>query len=84
MSGFDTPEGLSPFVCFTTLNWIRLMLRPASRLGPKRAFVTGLQLLLPVRLQGELAITLADTFQSAGNITHVATQRFVALQEFSR
>jgi hypothetical protein len=42
------------------------MLRPASRLNPKWAFVTGLQLLLPVRLQGELAITLADTFQSAG------------------
>ena len=29
-------------------------------------FVTGLQLSLPVKLQGELAITLADTFQSAG------------------
>jgi len=31
-----------------------------------QSFVTGLQLSLPVRLQGELAITLADTFQSAG------------------
>jgi hypothetical protein len=83
MSGFDIPEGLSPFVSFTTLNWIRLILRPASRLGPKGPLSPGFSYCcrsdfrVNWQLPWQIPFNLLE-FQTK----RIATQRFVALQEF--
>jgi hypothetical protein len=83
MSGFDSPEGLSPFVSFTTLNWIRLMLRPASRLNPKGPLSPGFS----YRCRSGFRVNWQLPWQIPFNLLELLvkrtiTQRFVALQEF--